>query len=813
MSFSTRRPLVFAADEQARAPDAVSQVPAPVAAGPTDEIAQDASRQPSAETGQAVAAAADRPPTRIEASPVTPDGETERSANRAPYWVALVASLIWVVGVAALAGSLAAQMPAGGRGAMGLILVALLAAAPLGFVWATAFAVAQARGLLAEARRARRLTDEMIGPTAMAVAQTGSVVQVMHAQIRDAADTAALASERLATLHQALASQTEQLAIAASTADRTARKLVDRLSNQRGELNTLAVTLDARAAAVTDAINRQARMVADASDLAETQLREAEASLAARAADLQAAAAEASDASRTASEDLARQVARLETAGLGVGDQLRSLEDGLTHQRAALVTVAHALRAEHEDFASLAETRTAQLSAFLEGAGRDVAALNEVTALGAQSMSELVDAAAGKFRELADAARTERDLFGASAVSSLNTLSEIGANERRALEDQARQTIRVLSSAAAEAREAADIHAEAARSRVEQLNEAAFVAGQRADQVFEARLGEARGLIAQSAKLVEEAGASTAERLEQGVAQARSALDELKRMVAEVGADVARLPSETEARAEEIRASVAKGMEDLLATARHTSEETQAIDTAFQERVKRNYEMLSEAVQLMGVVARGGQGADALRSPGRKARSIPVAETPPAVAEAPDEGQAPSAARPRLRLTSATPDDPSAEAATASPAGPPDQAEPPWTWKGLLSAVDSAGEGADTPLAQAISEDILAMGIDPAALLSRGRIEEIAAAIQTRDDTGAREVVRELAPAAVRRLSRRLIADAEFRSRCRTFQGHFAAAVNAAATHDPQGFEATSLLARDVGRAYLLVDAAIGETT
>ena len=69
-------------------------------------------------------------------------------------------------------------------------------------------------------------------------------------------------------------------------------------------------------------------MVAEASDLAETQLREAEAALAARAADLAAAAGEASDAARVASEDLAHQITRLETASQGVGDQARLVEDG-----------------------------------------------------------------------------------------------------------------------------------------------------------------------------------------------------------------------------------------------------------------------------------------------------------------------------------------------------------------------------------------------------------------------------------------------------------------------------------------------------
>ena len=73
-----------------------------------------------------------------------------------------------------------------------------------------------------------------------------------------------------------------------------------------------------------------------------------------------------------------------------------------------------------------------------------------------------------------------------------------------------------------------------------------------------------------------------------------------------------------------------QGLDDLLASARRAAEETQAIDQAFQERVRRNYEMLSEAVQLMGVVAQGGQGASVLQrsSPADRARSRVAAAQP-----------------------------------------------------------------------------------------------------------------------------------------------------------------------------------------
>src|SRR4029077_5969008 len=324
-------------------------------------------------------------------------------------------------------------------------------------------------------------------------------------------------------------------------ASRTAIGLVETLSRERGELNTLAITLDARSAAVTDAINRQAHMVAEASDLAETQLREAEAALAARAADLGAAAGEAVDASRIATEDLGRQVGRLETASTGVGDQMRALEDGLTQQRAALVTVAHALRAEQEDFATLTESRTAALAEFLANAKIDVADLNEATNIGAGALSELIGEARTKFRELAEAAGGERDAFARAAEGTLKDLSEAGAREREHLETAMRSTIEALSAAAVEAREAADVHAEAARARVDLLNEAAFSAGQKADQVFENRLTQARGLIEQSASLVEDAGDQAVKRLEAQVESARASLQSLNDMMDEVAAPAARL--------------------------------------------------------------------------------------------------------------------------------------------------------------------------------------------------------------------------------------------------------------------------------
>ncbi|HEX3405677.1 MAG TPA: polar localization protein TipN, partial [Caulobacteraceae bacterium] len=623
------------------------------------------------------------------------------------YVSAAVACVLWAGAVGAFAFGYVSKSGLA-LAPLTVVFLTLLAIAPMGLILAGAYVVAQARTLAAEARRAKRLTDELIGPTALAAAQTGAVVEAMRGQIATATEVANQAREHLTALRQALAMETERLAEATSQASRTAVSLVETLSRERGELNTLALTLDARSAAVTDAINRQAHMVAEASDLAETQLREAEAALAARAADLAAAAGEAVDVSRVATEDLGRQVGRLETASGGVGDQMRALEDGLTQQRAALVTVAHALRAEQEDFATLAESRTAQLADFVASARRDVADLNEATTVGAGALSELINAAGGKFRELAEAAGAERDAFAKSAEGSLKDLSEAGAREREHLETAMRSTIDALSAAAVEAREAADVHAEAARARVDLLNEAAFTAGQKADQVFENRLDQARGLIEQSARLVEDAGDTAVQRLEAQVATAREAMGGLNAMMDEVTARAARLPAETGAKADEVRTAVQQGLDELLASARKAAEETQAIDQAFQERVRRNYEMLSEAVQLMGVVAQGGQGASVLQraSPADRAKSriaaaqsqresatreAPAAQPPP-TAQPAVQGPGPATApadpqlRGRLKLTPTATDE-EFKAAFDAAGGQAPTDESGWTWKELLNTL------------------------------------------------------------------------------------------------------------------------------
>lgn len=814
--------------------------------------------------------AADNLSTETSLTALRRERETRKSLAPPPAWPiyagATALSALWALAPIAYAWGYRGDVVPFQNDAFALAVFALLALAPAVLVWVAAYAVRQGQKLAAEARRAQALADEMVTPALMAAGRAGDVVQAVREEIIRAGEAAQDARETLLALRSALAAETEQLVAAASGSARTAENLTRALSDERSQMDALSKGLDAQSTAVIDAITRQARMVAEASDLAETQLREAEASLAARAADLAAAAGETSDVARVAADDLTRQIARLETAGAGVAEQVGAAETGLSQQRAALVALAHGLRADQESFAAEAETHTAKLSEFLSEARLSAVEMGDRAMRGAQVLRDLVAEATEQFRDLADAAQGERDAFGQSVRQSWGELSQIAAEERARLEAQTRAAIVALTDAAEDTREAAARHGEAARQQVDQLSEAAFAAGQKADQVFEGRLEEARALIERSADLVEEAGAQTARRLEAGAAAARQTLQDLQNLMGELDARAAELPASAERQARAVREAVGESIDDLLEQARRAAEETQAIDAAFQDRVSRNYEMLSEAVRLMGSVASsatqslgsGLTGAGSGLPPARERRPTPPREpsrreeAPRPSAAAPeeplelseradrptpqDERQAreerspreerrlsaqEAGLRPRLRLTPTATDE-EFSSLFESAGGPPDAAEngapedgDGLTWKDLLAAIDTPQARASRPSDErreaALLADIVEMGIDPGALLPRTRIEEIGAAVQTGDLEGARQVVRRLAPAATRRLTRRLFTDDGLKAEAGAYLARYRGMLEEAVERDQEGFMVATLLASDAGRVFLLLDAAAGD--
>jgi len=732
--------------------------------------------------------------------------------SRSAYVIAGAGSVLWIGGVASM---LAYEI---GSGAVDLeplrlAIYALIALAPTGLAIMLAHAVRQGSTIAAETRRARELAQALVAPTALAAQQAGDVLSTLRQDI----DQASLATERarseMTLLREALAEETTRLNEAAETAGRTARRLSEQLGREREGMQTLGLQLDTQAAGVLDAVERQSRMVVDASDLAQTQLREAEAALAARAADLAAAAGEAQDAARIAADDLARQTLRLENAGTGVSEQIQSVEAGLGQQRAALVTAAYSLRTDQEDFSAQVESQRAQLIEQLSAARAAAADLGQTSASSTDALKELVDAATDQFRALVDMSQREADGFDNATKVALDRFEAMAAEARDNLVEETRRALAALQATAEDSRLAASGAADQAQVRADRLGEALFDAAQKADQAADARIEGARRLVGETAGLVDEAGERALERLEATVERMNMTFSRMEDAIGELNDRASTMPDQAQQRIAAVRTSVEEGLAALTAASRKAAEDTEALDAGFQERVRRNYEMLTEAVRLMGVVS--GDTPTPRRRDSQPAEEAKTDDSSRARPPRAEEGRG-FGLRGRLKL----------EPAGKTPSSPPtddrldwsdlensDRDEPPLD---LDTPVMPELKGNDQTDAQldVLTERIIAairrMGVDPNALLPRSRVEESGQAIADHDPERARQIVRRVAPAAVRSVSRRVLSDADLRQDAEQFVHGFGKRLHMRArTGDGAGVLA--LLTSDGGRAFMLLDAAIGD--
>lgn len=720
-----------------------------------------------------------------------------------------------------------------------LAVFASLVAGPAIFVLGAAYMIRQGQKLGFESRRAKSMADEMLSPALLAAARAGDVTLAVREEIVRAAGAADDARETLIAMRDALAFETEKLTGATAQSVRTTQELATTLGRERSEMSGLSQRLDAQATKVTDAIGQQAKMVAEATGIAETQIRDAEAGLSARAADLAAAAGAAGDAARTAGEDLTRHIARLEAAGAGVAEQVRAVETGLTEHRTSLVALSQTLKVDHAALATNAETHAARLGEFITSARQSAEALSEQASAGGASVSALIADAAVQLRDLVETAKAEREEFGQSTFHSIEAVSAATNAHRSQLEAQTRAAVDALAEAAEVTRTAAAEHAASAREQVDRLSEAAFSAGQQANQVFEARMEEARALVDQSSKMVVETGDITAVRLEAGAASARATLDQLSDMLSDLEARATQLPTLAQEHIEQVRAAVSQGMDELLAQARRTADETRTIDAELQKQAQQNFELLADVARRLNSAT-----ASAVEPPDRKPGSshrIPVAgtrsaevgpglELEPFKLEDPasEAAEASAAAvlatriglRNRIRLTPIASDQEFStvfEAAAGLPApgtarDDDDDAHDgeAWTWKDFLASLDGS-DGAREAMDEMMATDLSRMGVDSAKLLPRSRVEQIATALQTGDVDGAREVVRSLAPAATRRIARRMFTDDDVKRRTEAYLRRYKIRIDDAVSRDPAAHLLTELFCTEAGRIYLLLDTAAGD--
>ncbi len=759
---------------------------------------------------------------------VEPEGVLKAtSASPFVFWGTVTfVSLLWACGMTAFVLAAQNNLTAFATAPVRVIVLGFLALFPTALIFASAFALRNAAALSRQSARAAALADSMLAPAASAAMQTNELVDALRSQVDHAVRAVRLAHNDIAELSARLKAETDRLHDAAQIARATTNSVARSIEHERLAVQQMSAQLSEQSNGIIEAVDRQARMIADASDLAQTQLREAEATLAVRSSDMMSAATDVSSTARRISEDLDRQTQRLEAAGSGVADQIRVVEEGLSQQRAGLVSAALSLRADQEDFAVHIENQRAQLTEALAITRVATVDLGETSARGVDVLRDIVLSAQENFRGLMTAAENERTAFETRIHATLSNISVMAADARDDLIAETRRSLEQLINAAAETKRAADTAAQVAQQRVDRLNETIFEASKKADEVFDARFNAARRLIEDSAGLIIEAGDQTAEKLDASFAHTRQTIAEVNEALNELTASADQLPLMAQDRLHDIRKSVEDGLSAMTAAARKAALETEAVDQAFQERVRRNYDMLTEAVRLMGVIS-GNEGINrpAVAAPPPMPRPVPP--TPQAVPQTQQPAE-----RPRLRLSPIS--------AESRPAAPAAQRPVPqgsragesagWSWRDLLNGMDSNGQPAaaapqpaQTPVPQPPADadfdnlddlmvgEVSAMGVDAAALLSRSRIDEAILAIMSEDNEGARNLVRRVAPAAIRRLSRRLLSDPVLRQQANDFTNAYDQQINIALMSKDVARGLQEVLSNDRGRAYLLVDAAIAD--
>ncbi len=794
-----------------------------------------------------------RPESREVAVKVEPEGVLKTTGGSPfMFWggVTLI-SLLWALGLGAFVIGAQSDLSAFRLEPFRLVVLAFLALFPIGLIFAAAFALRVAAALSRQAQRTAALADAMLAPAAQATVQATDLVESLRAQVDYAVRAVRLAHNDLSELAQRLKAETDRITDATHIARGATQSVTRSLEAERISIDHMSERLSQQSLSIIETVDRQARMVADASDLAQTQLREAEASLSVRTTEVLAIVHDVSETTRTATADLDRQTQRLETAGSGVVDQIRSVEDNLGQQRAALVSAALSLRADQEDFAVHIENQRAQLTEALAITRVATVDLGETSARGVDILRDIVVSAQENFRAVAQASENERTAFETRVHATLSNISMMAADARDDLIEETRRALEQLNTAAGDARKAADLAAQTAQQRVDRLNETIFEASKKADEVFDSRFAAARRLIEDSAELIVEAGDQTADKLDQSFAHTRQTIAEVHVALNELTQSANHLPAMAQAQLQDIRRSVEDGLLAMTAAAKKAALETEAVDQAFQERVRRNYDMLTEAVRLMGVISGDSPLSSVpmdapIRDYGRPAQPFipqPINTQPrpqPAPQAAPLAQSAPplrpaassaSASAQRLRLSSAetrsSPGPQPASAPRATPQAAPQPARAPdggWSWRELLNGMegqDAQRGPASAPqpppdrefdsLDAAMIGEVNAMGVDAAALLSRTRIEETISAIMAENNEGARQVVRRVAPAAIRRLGRRLAQDHGLRHQATEFVSFYDQQLNIALMSKDVSRSLQEVLANDTGRAYLLLDAALSE--
>ncbi len=694
----------------------------------------------------------------------------------------------------------------------------LLAMGPIGFVFFAAYALTQGRRFGEETRRTQTLADHMITPAAIAIGDTGALLTGIRAEIDAATAAAKLAQEEIGVLGRVLAGETQRLIEAAANSTKSAHEMSGSLAQERQALDAMTKTLDDQVGRINDAVSRQARLVVDSAEVADAQIREAESALAARTSDLSAAANEAAATARSAGEDIGKEVERLKDAGVNFNEQVHFVQDGLVKQVTVLNDAAQGLRNDQEQLDAALVTRRSQLSDLISQSREAAEAVDQTAREAGQQIERLSQISKERAEELNEAARSHRSALASAAIESLGAITDASGRHKDLLLQQTQHLVDAMNMAAEQAQNSAQAQIAAANSHLAQMSEAAFGASQQAEAMFAARLEDARNLIEQSVRLTEEAGARSAEQLSRNLGSIRDAVNQFADLLADFEHRIGALPNEAarqaEAASERLAEGIASGIAHMANAAKAAAEETLAVDARFQDRVRRNYQALGDAVRQLEQAASVTKASIAAEVAAKDAvATTSTAGRPPLQRPSPTSRPAPAPldpSRQRLRLT---PTEGDAELSTVFgrtsqyPTAPKDDQV---SWKDLLTSIDDKPMD-DDQLADLMVQEGRGMQLESQNVLPRPRIDEIAASINAGDLKGARNRVKRMAGPAVQQLARRLASNPSLANKVRRFVSRQTAVLAGAASRDRDGFLTATLLANEQGRIFLLMDAALSE--
>lgn len=320
----------------------------------------------------------------------------------------------------------------------------------------------------------------------------------------------------------------------------------------------------------------------------------------------------------------------------------RSLQDHVQASAELMEkTVARLGQAREEMNAGNAVMRETQEDSF-RGLDARKAELESLASLSQKSAEELEKAAS-------ESATTMKQSLG-EALDQARHYTAILREESRSMGEQHSARAKELKQAADEARSALEAYAESISRRLEHANEASFSAASWADKTFE--------------KLQE----STAK------------LDER----------LAKLPEAADSSAREIESKLRSGLAGLNEAAKQAAEEAQHIDASFQNRVRHNYELLSELMLKMGATAT--PLASEVEVPNPLARRPSQADTP--AAEMMQPSPPPLRAEPESKEPAPEPEP--APQMEIRRAAEPEQRDSGWRWRDVFSRIDEP-EVADQP--------------------------------------------------------------------------------------------------------------------